>query len=248
MKNTLNILLRGDIGALIKRILFANVIFIGVVLALNSVFDFRELHKTLHLEQFMEYQTTAVLVLSLLETAIVLTVVVRWILERRFGTRALETVLETGESEAVELKSSLRWDYQRGIVNKELEHVIAKTIAGFMNARGGTLLIGINDAKTVLGLEADYRTLTKKNRDGFLIHLAQMLNTTIGKEFSRFWSGAVVRFRETDICRIDVFPSNRPAYVRLNDNEEFPVRVSATTQPFNVREALAYIKIRWNDK
>ena len=44
-------------------------------------------------------------------------------------------------------------------VNKKLEEVILKTVAAFANSQGGTLLIGVDDEGTILGLEQDYLSL-----------------------------------------------------------------------------------------
>ena len=51
--------------------------------------------------------------------------------------QALKRILNGGESEEVEFKSSFRWDYKENRKNKGLEGVIAKAVAGFMNAKGG---------------------------------------------------------------------------------------------------------------
>ena len=58
-----------------------------------------------------------------------------------------------GESGSVEFKSSLRWDLKKGERNRALEGVILKTLAGFMNSEGGTLLIGVADDGGVVGIE-----------------------------------------------------------------------------------------------
>jgi predicted HTH transcriptional regulator len=39
------------------------------------------------------------------------------------------------------------------VKDPKLEHVIVKTIAGLMNAEGGTLLIGLDDNGHMLGLQ-----------------------------------------------------------------------------------------------
>jgi Putative DNA-binding domain len=57
----------------------------------------------------------------------------------------VDGIIAGGESELVEFKSSARWDYREQKVNKSLEQVIVKTLASFLNARGGTLLIGVGD-------------------------------------------------------------------------------------------------------
>jgi hypothetical protein len=51
-------------------------------------------------------------------------------------------LIEGRETERVEFKASLRVDMATGQVNRELLKVVAKTLAGFLNASGGTLLIG----------------------------------------------------------------------------------------------------------
>jgi hypothetical protein len=64
------------------------------------------------------------------------------------------------ESDTVEFKSSLRWSYQANKYDREMERVVVKTVAGFLNSyRGGNLIIGLDDKGEVLGLELDYSTL-----------------------------------------------------------------------------------------
>jgi hypothetical protein len=65
-----------------------------------------------------------------------------------------------------------------------LESVIVKTVAGFMNAKGGTLLVGIGPKGEILGIENDYATLQKDpTRDGFEQKLTHLLANSLGKEF-----------------------------------------------------------------
>ena len=82
---------------------------------------------------------------------------------------SLEDLIAEGESDSVELKSSLRWDYKEQCVNKKLEEVIVKSVAAFANGQGGTLLIGVADNGEILGLESDYAGLG--DRDKFELHL-----------------------------------------------------------------------------
>lgn len=55
----------------------------------------------------------------------------------------VQAIIAAGESERVEFKSSLRWDYATNSKNTALESVIVKTVAGFMNGKGGTLFAGL---------------------------------------------------------------------------------------------------------
>ena len=79
----------------------------------------------------------------------------------------IDDLIAEGESDELEFKSSLRWDYKQGTVNKKLEDVIMKSIAAFANGQGGTLLIGVDDFGTPLGLQHDLSTLTDGDRDTF---------------------------------------------------------------------------------
>jgi hypothetical protein len=95
----------------------------------------------------------------------------------------IDAVIRDGESDRVEFKSSARWDHRERKPNKALEGVIAKTVAGFLNAQGGTLVIGVDDEGKVLGLDADFRTLSKRpDRDGYQQFLVSLLSTAFGKD------------------------------------------------------------------
>ena len=52
-----------------------------------------------------------------------------------------------------------------------MTHAVLKTIAAFLNAEGGDLLIGVADDKTVTGIEAD----RFDNDDRFLLHLSHVV-------------------------------------------------------------------------
>ena len=80
------------------------------------------------------------------------------------------------ESERLELKSSLVFDYRKQKENKNLspaecrsDSVIQstlKTVAAFLNSRGGVLYVGVDDSGAILGLEADYASLKSKKAEG----------------------------------------------------------------------------------
>jgi hypothetical protein len=241
----LNSLSREDIRTAAKRIILANLAFVAVVFTANIFIDFEELHKRLPFSTVLEYQAAAIIILSLVEVLILVVIIRQWFHSRRLSIASVDRLLQEGENEDVEFKASLRWDYRERKVNKEIEYAIAKTIAGFMNSRGGTLLIGVTDEKTPVGLQMDYSTLKKKNSDGFILHLTQILNNYVGKEYCAFLSANIVPFEGKDICRIQVLPSNKPVYVVRDGQEEFFLRALASTQPMQMKEAHEYIKMHW---
>jgi Putative DNA-binding domain len=80
-------------------------------------------------------------------------------------------LLQQGESNTVEFKSTARWNLKDGKKDRTMEEVILKTIAAFLNTQGGILLIGVADDSSIVGLDLDYQTLKKKDRDGFELWL-----------------------------------------------------------------------------
>ena len=158
-------------------------------------------------------------------------------------------IIWQGENNFIEFKSSLRWDYKEKQVNKALEHVVIKTISGFLNTKGGTLFIGIDDNGTILGIEKDYFTLGKKqDRDGFLLRFDQIVNDYLGKEFNQYISNKIEAVNGKDICIVEVSDSAIPAFVQHNGKQEFYIRASASTQPMGIKEAHEYINLHWNNK
>ena len=157
--------------------------------------------------------------------------------------------ISQGENNFVEFKSSLRWDHKEKQVNKTLEHVVIKAISGFLNTKGGTLFIGIDDDGNILGIENDYSTFRKKqDRDGFLLRFDQIVNDYLGKEFNQYISSKVETIEGEDICIVEVSESAIPVFVQNNGKEEFYIRASASTQPMGMKEAHEYINLHWNNK
>jgi membrane protein YdbS with pleckstrin-like domain len=164
----------------------------------------------------------------------------------RVMTRDPLVLIDEGEGLFIEFKETLRYDGRKGEASRELEKMVLKTIVAFLNADGGTLLIGVNDDGKILGLENDYKTLTKKNRDGFENHLNMLVKTLIGLTFTKYVSVRFEKLNGKEICMVSVSEGHKPAYLQNGDKkEEFFVRVGNSTQPFSMSEAEEYIKTHW---
>lgn len=157
------------------------------------------------------------------------------------------SLIKEGESDYLEFKSSLRWDYINNRIEKRLEHSVVKAISSFMNSDGGKLFIGIADDGEVLGLEKDYNGLKNKNSDGFLLKLVEVINTYIGKEFHQYIIINIERINNKEICIVEVLNSGKPSFIKNENKEEFYMRASASSQPMNTKEASDYIKSHWNN-
>jgi len=155
------------------------------------------------------------------------------------------TDMLASENIALEYKASMRWDLRTQQVNKALEKGIAKTVAGFLNSEGGTLLIGVADDCTVLGIEYDLKTIGRKDRDGYEQKLHQVLTDALGAEFSQYQH---VSFEESEgktVCIVRVEPSSKPVYLTDKGFKEFYVRVGNTTRPLDMQAAHNYISMHW---
>lgn len=156
-----------------------------------------------------------------------------------------QVIIEKGENDFIEFKSSLRWDYRQEKVNKILEQVIVKTISAFLNTEGGMLFIGVDDAGNVLGLDNDYNCLSKKSSDGFLLTLTNLVSQTLGKSTHKFVKINIITINEKDVCIISAEKSDKPVFIVKGDKEEFYIRASASSQPLGMSETFKYIGSHW---
>ena len=157
----------------------------------------------------------------------------------------LQTLIAQGESAELEFKSSFRWDLRENKVNRALEGVILKTLAGYMNGNGGTLLIGVADDGTVVGLELDYKTLKKQDRDGFEQAVMTAVATKLGADACHSVYIVFHSLENKEVCRVMVAPTNRPVYVKDGDAPKLYVRTGVLTRELNVQEAINYTADRW---
>lgn len=156
-----------------------------------------------------------------------------------------EDVIAACEGSSTEFKSTLRWNRKEQKKDSELEFAVIKTIAGFMNGKGGILLIGVDDEGTVLGLDEDYKTLKKQSRDGFELHLSNLVHNDIGGALAHL---VYIRFNsisDKEVCMIVVQPSPTPVWLNRGGKNEFYVRTGNQTKPFDNKETAEYVKLRW---
>ncbi|PJA89522.1 MAG: hypothetical protein CO137_03800 [Candidatus Magasanikbacteria bacterium CG_4_9_14_3_um_filter_32_9] len=154
-------------------------------------------------------------------------------------------MIDSGEDNFIELKSSLRWDYSLNEVNKKLEYAIVKSISSFLNSEGGSLIIGVDDKGIIVGIENDYKTFKNGNFDVFSLKLINNINNFLGKENHQFIDIKKETIEERQICLINISKANNPVYLNNNGNEEFFIRASASSQPLSMKEAHIYIKSHW---
>ncbi|WDP84815.1 MAG: transporter substrate-binding domain-containing protein [Desulfobacter sp.] len=163
-----------------------------------------------------------------------------------FDREEWKELIFQGENDWVEFKSSLVWNMKTQKSDKRMEAVVIKTLSAFMNARGGTLFIGINDEGQVLGLEPDYSSFQKKpNRDGFMLKLSSLISHHLGRQSHKFIVTDIQNLDGHDVCRITVKPGERPVFVKDQGKESFYIRAGAASVPLTMSESHEYISSRW---
>ena len=157
----------------------------------------------------------------------------------------LKELILIGENEKLEMKSTLRYDLRQNIVNKNLEYVIAKTVSAFLNSEGGILIIGVDDDGNTLGLEKDIETFSKKDIDGFELHLRNIIKKHLGSNFEKHLKVSFPIIDEKTICKIKILKSGKPVFANFEGKDSFYVRNGNSSIPKNREEQSEYEKLHW---
>ena len=185
--------------------------------------------------------------------AAVVLIVTSAVLARLQCHRTLQPIAEVaqmGESDRLEFKSSARWNLRTDKRDEAMEEVVAKTVAAFMNSAGGTLLLGVADDGSLIGLGPDYSTLKQPDADRFELWLRGMWRTRMGTNAAAL---PQVDFAPTpdgtaEVCRVTAPPSPLPVYLKPakgRDGAALWVRVGNSTRRLEVDDAVDYVMLRW---
>ena len=147
------------------------------------------------------------------------------LMETVFGASATwayptEQLLIREESRVVEYKQTARWNVREQRRDKTMEQVVVKTVAGMLNDRGGTLLIGVTDNGEPVGLEDDYAQVNPPNADVYVNWLDTLFEHNLGHAGAHRLTIRIDQIDHRDICRIDVPASSRPIWVKSKDGSD----------------------------
>jgi hypothetical protein len=181
--------------------------------------------------------------------------------------RLLNKALQTGESQTVEFKESLRWDNWQVLqpngekpkknpteVKSISEGITVKTMSAFLNGRGGTLLIGVADDKSIVGLERDYESLVKsgeprgnrdKDRDRFQLRVRRLLSERIPNISKHHIETNILEVDGKDICIVNAWLASEPTYLAEGKLTFFYIRDGASSKSLDVAATVAYVEQRW---
>jgi hypothetical protein len=158
----------------------------------------------------------------------------------RISAAQLHAVIEGGEHDRLEFKSTLRWNLKAEKAGKEIELAVMKSLAAFMNSAGGNLIVGVDDQGGIIGLAADQFP----NTDKYLQHFSNLFNQHIGMEFSPFIDFGVRPLGEKHVFIIACRPSPRPVFVKDKQDERFFIRSGASTRQLKMSQIIDYVEER----
>jgi uncharacterized repeat protein (TIGR03833 family) len=180
------------------------------------------------------------------------------------------TLIQKGEDEFVEFKTSALWSKNlteeqikaptasrevRAFGREASKVIIAKVISGFLNTKGGNLVIGIKENKTrdpneLIGIESEFGKLEDPCTDGYRRIL---VDSIIRKYFhpdiyNHFSDYIKITFPEIDgkiVCWVQISKSDVPAFLTIQKNDYFFIRMDAETRELDGKEMVEYCTKRF---
>lgn len=158
---------------------------------------------------------------------------------------SVEDLLEAMETDRVEFKSSAYYSYIPDVPERVIWESVLKTVAGFLNAGGGTLAIGIADDGEILGIQPD---LDKKNMDGdrYVNSLTNVIQQSLGPLASTMAKIKLEDVEGVQVALVHVTPSPEPIFAKVDKRDQaFFVRVNNSTRILDGDDLVGYVNQRF---
>lgn len=184
---------------------------------------------------------------------------------------SLEGMISQGENQYIEFKSGALWSSrlthedikQYKPQSKELhiygktasKVIISKTLSGFLNSNGGTLIIGIKENKNtnndeIIGIESEFKYLKDACVDGYRRMIIDVINDYFPKYvFNHLEDYITINFETIKgkiICSISTSKSDKKIFLKLHSLDHFFIRVDASTREIKGSELVEYCEKRFN--
>jgi hypothetical protein len=147
-------------------------------------------------------------------------------------------MLRIGENKYIEFKETFSKNLKKNIKDDNIRKASLKTIVGFLNADGGTLLIGIDDKGEIKGVENDYF----ESKDDYIKNFKNLIKEKIGPDFYTFINWDLIEVEGKNILKVDCKPSNKACFF---EDKEFFVRTNPATDKLEGRKQQDYIDVRF---
>ena len=154
----------------------------------------------------------------------------------------VNSLIASGESDALEFKSTLRLDLRTKKPERRIEQAALKSLAAFLNTNGGTLVIGVSDNHKPVGVHAD----GFPDEDKMSLHLRNIVNQRMGPATMSLIHSSFHDFEGVRIMVLRCDSSTQPVFVDEGQNaESFYIRTGPSTTQLSISEANSYINDRF---
>lgn len=151
-------------------------------------------------------------------------------------------LIADGESSILEFKETLEADTKTGAKHQGVLLSALKTIAAFLNADGGTLLIGVADTGEIKGLDKDYKLCKSPTKDGFEQKLRDLLNSKFDPRPIGNITTTFHELPEGTVCLVEVKPTDKSIVNHLD--KDVYVRDGNTTRKLEGADLTDWIQTR----
>jgi hypothetical protein len=158
-------------------------------------------------------------------------------------SHSIVDLISEGETDAVEFKSTLRTNLHTDEFDTKIENSALKTIVGFLNAKGGKLLIGVSDDGTVLGFDAD----RFPNEDKMSLHLINLIRGRMGEVFLPYIHPRFEGGDDERVLVVNCEKGPKPAFLKDGNLDKFFVRGGNATTELSGNAIVEYIRRRFPD-
>ena len=162
----------------------------------------------------------------------------------------IEQLISNGESDQVEFKPSLLYNFKTKQGGIGVKSIIGRTICGFLNSRGGFLFIGLRDDGTPQGLTYDFSLSGDRNpRDFFRLEFDQMLEHFLPQWVHDNVFGGFEEINGVEVFVVSVLPSKtEPIFFKGQEGKEFYIRRMGSTKQLDLEQFHYYWKNHWTKK
>jgi hypothetical protein len=159
-------------------------------------------------------------------------------------TKALppvDVLVGVGEGELIEFKSTLRVNLHTDQKDARIELAIVKTIAGFLNTTGGTLVVGVSDDGVPVGLGPD----GFPSEDRMNLYLVDLLKSRMGAPAMLYVHPRFEDYQDARVLVVECQRSKSPVFVKDGNLERFYIRTGAATTELTAGQILQFTKQRF---
>ena len=159
-------------------------------------------------------------------------------IKKEMTPTVLKKLVDEGESDHLEFKSTVRQNLITGKIDKKIELSWLKVVAAFLNSSGGTLLIGVSDDGKFIGIDNDMFD----SEDRCILHIKNLINQHIGSEFSPLIKILILQCDKFKVVVVECKKSPEPIFLTVGSKEDFYIRSGPSNIKLSPSKTISYLE------